>query len=80
MKPERKVEYWGNGQIFRECWSLNNQYHREDGPADTIYYENGQIEYESWYINNEELTETEIKIKKELKEFDRLLEEAISEA
>jgi hypothetical protein len=31
-------------------WYKNDQYHREDGPADISYDENGSIIYEAYYL------------------------------
>ena len=72
------IQYHKNGQIYYESWRLNDQQYRENGPSFISYYENGQIERESWWLNGKELTKTEFRIRKELKEFDRLLEETLN--
>ena len=41
-----------NGNIEREMWRLNGNFHREDGPAKKIYYKNGMLKSEYWLINN----------------------------
>lgn len=33
-----------------ESWILNDLYHREDGPAYSLYHFNGLIDEEKWYI------------------------------
>ena len=53
MEPKVKREYWDNGNIRREDWTLpNGKYHREDGPAMILYYENGNKEREQWSNND----------------------------
>ena len=74
------IWYHKNGQIEHEHWYFNSQSHRENGPAIIYYYKSGKIKTTEWYINGKKLTKEEAKIQKELLEFDRLLEEAISEA
>ena len=45
-EPEKKVEYYDNGNI------KSRKQHREDGPAVEEWYENGQKSLESYVINN----------------------------
>jgi antitoxin component YwqK of YwqJK toxin-antitoxin module len=45
------VEYYKNGQIKSQIWSINGKYHNENGPAYISYYENGKIQSKSWRIN-----------------------------
>ena len=50
-EPVMETDGYGNKR-----WYLNDQLHREDGPA--IEYANGA---EYWYLNDEEVTEEEHK-------------------
>lgn len=47
----KTVRPFGKSQI-EEWRNSDNQLHREDGPAKTVYGETGDIEQEYWYINN----------------------------
>tara|TARA_R100000541_G_scaffold24153_2_gene33885 strand:+ start:381 stop:614 length:234 start_codon:yes stop_codon:yes gene_type:complete len=49
---EYTVKVWANGDKF---WCLNNQLHREDGPA--VESANGS----NWYLNGVHMTEEEYK-------------------
>ena len=53
-KPIHKIEYYDKEKTkkYYEYWILNDQYHREDGPAYIGYCEDGSIRYENYYINN----------------------------
>jgi len=51
-KPNIKKKYYKNGQLKSEIYSLNDKYHREDGPAVQYWYENGQLKYESYWLNS----------------------------
>jgi antitoxin component YwqK of YwqJK toxin-antitoxin module len=48
---ETVVEYYPNGQKYREEYFLKNRSHRIDGPASQHWYENGQKEREMYYVN-----------------------------
>jgi antitoxin component YwqK of YwqJK toxin-antitoxin module len=50
---EVKKEYYDNENIYYESYSLNGEYHREDGPAIIGCYQNGNILCESYYLNGE---------------------------
>ena len=50
-EPEIIEKFWDNGQKKSENWSINNKYHREDGPAYQEWYENGQKQSEGWWLN-----------------------------
>ena len=47
-----KIRRYSNHQLRSEDWSINDIYHRLDGPAYREWYENGQPECESWVKNN----------------------------
>jgi antitoxin component YwqK of YwqJK toxin-antitoxin module len=49
MNPE--ITYYENGIKRYEGWFLNNNYHREDGPAFQSWFSNGNKSYEGWYLN-----------------------------
>src|SRR6056297_1262720 len=49
----KEIKYYENGQKQHECYYLNEQWHREDGPAFQKWYENGQKQYEYYYLNGE---------------------------
>ena len=38
----KKVEYQHNGKKYYEYYFMNDEYHREDGPAYQVWYKNGQ--------------------------------------
>ncbi len=44
--------YHLNGNIRKKYFYVNNQVHREDGPAIICYYENGRLESEHYLLNN----------------------------
>jgi len=48
---EKEEGYYENGQKKYESYSINGNFHREDGPAVQRWYENGQKKYESYSIN-----------------------------
>ena len=48
---KKVVSRYPNGQPEVEEWKLNNNIHREDGPAEIGYYDDGGIEWEIWRIN-----------------------------
>jgi antitoxin component YwqK of YwqJK toxin-antitoxin module len=47
------TEYYKNGNIEFELYSLNGKFHREDGPATVYYYENGSIFSKFYYLNGQ---------------------------
>ena len=53
----KEIWYYNNGNIQREYYFINNEYHREDGPAIICYYGNGNIEVEYYFINGKEITD-----------------------
>ena len=53
-KLVRKITY-DNGNIEREYYCLNGEYHRNDGPAKIEYWENGNIKREKYFINDKEI-------------------------
>ena len=53
MKPKCKKYYRKDGSIEIECWCLNNEYHRNDGPAFVHYRKNGNVKREDWFLNDE---------------------------
>lgn len=50
---EHYVGYYDEEKIRIKCeyWKLNNEYHREDGPARIFYYKDGSICSKSYYTN-----------------------------
>ena len=52
MEMEIRKRYYENGNIRRECYCINDKFHRENGPAIIYYYENGNIKNECYYIND----------------------------
>ena len=50
--PKIRKKYYNNGNIKTEKYFLNNQLHREDGPACIEYYEDGNKMIELHYLNN----------------------------
>ena len=58
-KPEI-IKYWyENGKLKSEGYYLNNNRHREDGPAYQYWYVNDQSNIESYYLNNIKYTQEE---------------------
>jgi len=51
-KLEIKKTYHENGQLKSKFYYLNNNLHREDGPAVQYWYENGQLKSKHYYLNN----------------------------
>lgn len=51
MKPVIKKEYYNNGNIMFEEYTLNGKKHRENEPARIWYYDNGNKESEYYYKN-----------------------------
>ena len=51
IEPERKVEYYDNGNIKSLIYSKNGYYHREDGPAYQIWNEDGILIKMIYYFN-----------------------------
>jgi antitoxin component YwqK of YwqJK toxin-antitoxin module len=51
--PVLDIEYYPDGSIEREVYSVNGEIHREDGPALISYSEDGSIAHEEYYINGE---------------------------
>ena len=50
---EKHILYYDNGNIKYEYYYLNNEWHREDGPAKMWYNESGQIGAKEYWINNQ---------------------------
>ena len=50
-QPNR--EYYPSGRVQSEHWYLNDQQHREDGPAWIEYWPNGRVKVETWYLNDQ---------------------------
>ena len=48
---ETKREYYKNGNTKYEEYHINDNLHREDGPAYVSYYENGDIKYKEYWLN-----------------------------
>ena len=46
-----KIDYYKNGNIYRERYYFNGELHNENGPAVIYYYENGNKYCEEYYIN-----------------------------
>ena len=46
------VKYSRKGNIIERYYTLNNKYHRENGPAIIDYYDNGQVVLERYYVND----------------------------
>ena len=53
MAIEPIIQYWDNGNVYREQWHLNGDFHRADGPAIIQYYVSGNIREDFWYLNDE---------------------------
>lgn len=51
-KLTKEITFYENGNILREYYQLNNELHREDGPAAIWYYEDSGIEAKSYCLNN----------------------------
>ena len=45
-------QYFINGNICREYFTLNGNFHNPDGPADISYYENGNKQCECFYLKS----------------------------
>ena len=45
-------EFYDSGKVFSERYSLNDKWHREDGPAYIWYNESGKISSEWYYLND----------------------------
>ena len=56
----KEIKYYENGQKQHECYYLNDQWHREDGPAFQKWYENGQKQYESYYLNGKKVSKEDV--------------------
>ena len=39
------------GEIEKEYWFQNGEYHRTDGPAHIAYRKSGKILFEAWYLH-----------------------------
>ena len=50
MNPE--IQCYNNGKFFSKEWTVNNRYHREDGPAIQRWRHDGSLWCEEWYIDN----------------------------
>ena len=50
-EPEHRVSRRSDGSVEWEAWWLNDNLHREDGPAYTQYWQDGSVELESWWLN-----------------------------
>ena len=48
-----KIEYHTNGQKHLDLYSLNDKFHREDGPAVQSWFDNGQQKSIVYYLNDE---------------------------
>ena len=48
---EKQMLYWDNGNVRKEWYQLNNNYHKMDGPVCIYYYKNGKIREEYYYLN-----------------------------
>ena len=46
------VDHYTSGEIRTKRYYLNDQLHRENGPAIIDYYKSGKIKYKSYIINN----------------------------
>ena len=51
MKPECKKYYRKDGSVIEECWYLNGDFHRTDGPAFIYYRNDGSVERKIWFLN-----------------------------
>jgi len=40
---KKEINFYGNGEIHREYFYLNNKQHREDGPAFIYYNGDGKV-------------------------------------
>jgi hypothetical protein len=47
----KKIEYWTNGSKYFEAYYLNDNRHREDGPAYQTWDENGFKQYEEYWLD-----------------------------
>jgi antitoxin component YwqK of YwqJK toxin-antitoxin module len=52
MKPKLKEEFYPNGKVRYQKWTLNGKLHNEEGPAIIRYHKNGNIQYQVWYLND----------------------------
>ena len=48
---ETKREYYKNGNTKYEEYHINDNLHREDGPAYIMYNKNGNVAYEGYWID-----------------------------
>ena len=46
-------QYYDNGKLWRETYRVNDELHREDGPAYIECYEDGQKLLEMYYLHGE---------------------------
>ena len=46
------ILYYLNGNKRKECWLIDDEYHRIDGPAKVFYNEDGSKKCEFWFKND----------------------------
>ena len=56
----KEIKYYENGQKKYEEYWLNDQLHREDGPAVQEWYENGQKDNEFYFLNDKQVSKDQI--------------------
>lgn len=48
-----RKNYYTNGNIYSETYTLNGRRHNDNGPAIIYYHSNGKISRVYYYLNNE---------------------------
>jgi len=75
----RDLTCYKNGSFMYESYFLNDLYHREDGPAYTIYSPSGEIIRETYFLHGKPLTKKDFDIYMFNKTFDEEVNEVLSE-
>ena len=50
-KPTIAISYYDSGEKYSEVYMINEDPHREDGPAYTAWHKNGDIYKEEYYYH-----------------------------
>jgi antitoxin component YwqK of YwqJK toxin-antitoxin module len=64
MSKPRIIEiFYENGQLRSRVFRVNNNLHREDGPAYEVFHKNGKLKNREFWVNGKRLSKAEIQKK-----------------